>query len=82
MSNVFLYGSSGTGKTLLSSEAVKIKLSQFKQDNKPVRVIVTSYTDDERILLENFRTQYFPNMEDIRILTLRVLCKELDRHQA
>ena len=43
MTNVFLYGSSGTGKTLLSSEAVKIKLSQFKQDNKPVRVIVTSY---------------------------------------
>ena len=75
---MFLYGSSGTGKTLLSSEAVKIKLSQFKQENKPVRVIVTSYYyRDEKILLENFRTQYFPNMKDIRVLPLEELCKEL-----
>ena len=40
---ILLEGSSGTGKTLLSSEAVKIKISQLESQDKPVRVIVTKY---------------------------------------
>ena len=43
MTCILLEGSSGTGKTLLSSEAVKIKISQFDSQDKPVRVIVTKY---------------------------------------
>ena len=79
MTNVFLYGSSGTGKTILSTEAVKIKISLFKKDNKPVRVIVTQFTDRESdLLLQNFRTKYFPNIEDIRIQTMGKLCEELE----
>ena len=37
MTNVFLYGSSGTGKTILDAEIVKIKLSQLKSEEKKVR---------------------------------------------
>ena len=55
MTCILLEGSSGTGKTLLSSEAVKIKISQFDPKDKPVRVIVTKYLRiDGDQLLTNF----------------------------
>ena len=50
--NVFLWGFSGSGKTAISLETVKIKVSHCKEKNKPVRVIVTTYTarDDKQLL--------------------------------
>ena len=41
--NVFLWGSSGTGKTLMLCEALKIKISQLRRrGKKDVRVFVTT----------------------------------------
>ena len=53
--NVFLWGFSGSGKTAISIETVKIKVSHCKEKNKSVRVIVTKYfayedQDDPKLL--------------------------------
>ena len=45
--NVFLWGFSGSGKTAIAMEAVKIKVSHCKEKNKSVRVIVTKYAWQE-----------------------------------
>ena len=77
---IFMGGSSGTGKTLLSSEAVKIKITQLESEKKPVRVIVTSYTKYESaLLLQNFKDKYFPNMNtNISVKTFAKLCEDLN----
>ena len=76
MTCILLEGSSGTGKTLLSSEAVKIKISQFDSQDKPVRVIVTKYLrmNEGDQLLNNFREHYFANV-DVTILPINKLCE-------
>ena len=80
---LFLWGSSGTGKTVLSLEALKIKLSHFKTENKTVKVIVTNFTlfFGDTLLLENIRQKYLANISNIsevQILPLSQLCKELN----
>ena len=45
--NVFLWGSHGTGKTLLAMEAVKMKVGHYVTQGRRVRVIVTQYTHRE-----------------------------------
>ena len=77
MTCILLEGSSGTGKTLLSSEAVKIKISQFDSQDKPVRVIVTKHvkSDEGNPLLNNFREHYFSNI-DVTIQPIEKLAKD------
>ena len=79
--NVFLWGFSGSGKTGIAMETVKIKVSHCKEKNKSVRVIVTKYSlfDDEQ-LLTNMR-EYLKNI-DAQILTLSQLCKQRDAMNA
>ena len=75
--NVFLWGFSGSGKTAIAMEAVKIKVSHCKEKNKSVRVIVTKYAwQKEPQLLTNMR-EYLKNI-DVQILTLKQLCKDLN----
>ena len=74
---LFLWGSSGTGKTVLSLETLKIKLSHFKAENKTVKVIVTTFWN-ETSLLENIRQKYLANISDVQILPLEELCHELN----
>ena len=75
---LFLWGSSGTGKTVLSLETLKIKLSHFKSQNKTVKVIVTTFEYDDTPLLENIRQKYLVNISDVQILPLLQLCQELN----
>ena len=82
MTNVFFYGSSGTGKTILSAEIVKIKLSQLLEDKKTVKVIVTQYACNNCVsfdlfLMRNFKEKYFKNIE-AHIVPFEDLCKELN----
>ena len=74
--NVFLWGFSGSGKTAISIDSIKIKVSYCREKNKSVRVIVTVWgvRDDEQ-LLTNMR-EYLKNI-DVQILTLDKLCKDL-----
>ena len=74
---MFLWGFSGSGKTAIAMEAVKIKVSHCKEKNKSVRVIVTKYSVyDDVQLLSNMR-EYLRNI-DVQILTLKQLCKDLN----
>ena len=80
---LFLWGSSGTGKTLLALETLKIKLSHFKAQNKTVKVIVTQYKWNDALLLEIIRQKYLANITNIsevqvHILPLYELCEELN----
>ena len=78
MTNVFLYGRSGSGKTILGAEIVKIKLSQMMESKRDVRVIVTMYTNDEsNLLLQNLREKYFKNI-DSQVLPFKTLCRDLN----
>ena len=80
MTNVFFYGSSGTGKTILSAEIVKIKLSQLLEDKKAVRVIVSQYKSTCvccDLLLRNFQEKYFKNI-DAHVVPFSKLCEELN----
>ena len=64
MTNVFLYGRSGTGKTILGAEIVKIKLSQLMADKKDVKVFVAMYDANENsLLLLNLKEKYFKNID-------------------
>ena len=82
--NVFLWGFSGSGKTAISMETVKIKVSHCKEKNKSVRVIVTKFSsfDDEQLL--TVMREYLRNI-DVQILSLYQLCEDLnckvDLHQ-
>ena len=78
---LFLWGSSGTGKTVLSLETLKIKISHFKSQNKTVKVIVTTFMRHTSPLLENIRQKYLANItniSEVQILLLRQLCEELN----
>ena len=85
MTNILVEGSSGTGKTLLCSQIVKTKISQFEKDrkpeDKPVRVIVTQYlaSDEGDPLLNNFREHYFANI-DVNILNIQPFKKLAEDH--
>ena len=72
-----MYGSAGTGKTLILCEALKIKLSQLLSQGRRVRILATTFYDETE-LLNNFRTKYLVNMKDIEVMGLDMLCRDLN----
>jgi hypothetical protein len=81
--NIFLWGSSGSGKTLLLIEALLMKISQYRREGRHLEVIATSYqavrSDDA--LMKDFREKYLSSLADqdnVRIVPCRVLCQEQD----
>ena len=65
--NIILYGSAGTGKTLMLVEIMRMKVAHYKMlADKPIKVIIATYqplfakTDQ---LIEDFKTKY--NLQDI-----------------
>ena len=70
---LFLTGSAGTGKTLMLSEALKIKLSKLKHRGADVKIFVTTFDDDNTELLDKFRRHYLFNMGDIIFTDMRQL---------
>ena len=73
-----MYGSAGTGKTLILCEALKIKLSQLRSQGRRVRILATGFDNVTTTeLLNNFRTKYLVNMKDIEVIRLKELCREL-----
>ena len=74
---MFLWGFSGSGKTGIAMETVKIKVSHCKEKNKSVRVIVTKYYAYEDVrLLTNMRENL--KKIDVQILSLNQLCEDLN----
>merc|ERR1719348_2223338 len=60
---LFLTGSAGTGKTLMLSEALKIKLAKLKHRGTDVKIFVTTFHTWEKELLDKYRTHYLINIE-------------------
>ena len=77
LQSLFLTGPSGTGKTLMLAEALKIKLSRLKQKSRAVRVFVTTFAKRTK-LLEKYREHYLVNLKDITFTDIQQLCKELN----
>ena len=64
--NVILWGSSGTGKTILLTEVLGMKLSQFKKQNIPMKIIVSSFGTSRfqpKKLMEDMESKYLPQLE-------------------
>ena len=74
-----MYGSAGTGKTLILCEALKIKLSQLLSQGRRVRILATGFYENWTTeLLKNFRTKYLVNMKNIEVTGLKELCHDLN----
>ena len=74
---LFVYGSAGTGKTLILCEALKIKLSKLRSQGRRVRILATSFHDSEIELLNNF-THKLVSLKNIEVMGLGELCSELN----
>lgn len=80
--NVFLWGSSGTGKTFLITQILGMKISHYKKEGKQLNVIVSSYVSafDTTPLLDEFQNKYLEHLaleDNIHFTPFEKLCKEL-----
>ena len=77
--NVFLWGGSGTGKTLLLSQLLSMKVSYYKNMGVRLNVIVCSFASSASgLLLRKFKESYLVHLSasnEVRILDLDELCK-------
>ena len=78
--NVILSGSSGTGKTILLTQALGIKYSYFKRQNIQIRIIVSSFETrfvQTKKLIEDIKLKYlsYLKLEEGQFVTLKDLCE-------
>ena len=74
-----MWGTSGSGKTLLLAEALKMKISQLKREGKQVRVIISAMTNTE-FLMKDLEAKYLPDLagdDNARFISLPDLAREL-----
>ena len=71
--NIFLYGSPGTGKTILIKLFVRMRVEFYKrllqktEDSTPINVIIAVYRYDARQLMEQFKEDFADLVEDPKI---------------
>ena len=79
LQNIFLWGSSGTGKTIILTEILKVKISHYVQKNKKLNVFVTSYmATSESQWIQDFKEKYLAYLQDrcqIRFIPFNLLCE-------
>ena len=79
--NVFLWGSSGTGKTIILTEVLKMKASYYKMNGIKLNVLVTSYiaTPQSQLIqdLQNKYLAHLPTTVQVQYIALSELCTEL-----
>ena len=73
-----MWGSAGTGKTLILMEALKIKLSKLLRLGKRVRILATTYEDRNTELQKKYVEKYLVNMKDVEVMDLKQLCADLN----
>ena len=76
--NVILWGSSGTGKTILLTEGLGMKLSYFKNENIPMRIIVSSFGAfgiQPKTLMKDMKYKYLPQLKLEKAQF--IICKDL-----
>ena len=81
--NILIWGTSGTGKTLLLTQILGIKISYYKMlGGIKLNIIVTSFQslDFKSQLLKDFKENYLTqldNMDEVRFVPLPELCSGL-----
>ena len=75
---MFLTGSPGTGKTMMLSEALKIKLSKLKHRGADIKIFVTTFHARNTELLDKYKRDYLVNMGDIIFTDIPQLCADLN----
>ena len=78
--NLILWGSSGTGKTILLTQALAIKVSHFKRQNLEMKIIVSAIGDDyiqPKKLLKDIESKYLGHLklEKYDLVLIPELCK-------
>ena len=77
--NVFLWGSSGTGKTIMLAEAMKMKISHYMKQGKKLNIFVTSYmaTPESQLLklLKDKYLSHIPSGNHVKFMPFHLLCK-------
>ena len=73
---LFVWGSAGTGKTLLLTEALKIKASRLVSQGRRVRILVTTFQYYHDELQNTFLKKYLVNMT-VEVMGLDELCRNL-----
>ena len=78
--NVILWGSSGTGKTILLTQALGIKASHFKCKKIPMKIIVSSFGClgiQPKKLMEDMESKYLHHLklENAQFILFKDLCK-------
>ena len=74
-------GTSGTGKTLLMVEVLKIHMAFYRAKNIPTKVLVIVYDkkiNDDSLFIWDLKEKYFVGMgskDDIKITTMIQICK-------
>ena len=79
VSNVFIWGSGGSGKTIVATQVLDIILAQYRAINKQYKAIVTSYYDITE-LLSDMRQRYLPHLvtdNRVEFTTIPKLCTKL-----
>ena len=74
-----MYGSPGTGKTLMLIEVLRLKIGQLKTEKKPFKVIVGTYVDYPTELQKDLKGSFdishlFKELE-LEVLTMEKLGK-------
>ena len=76
--NLFLWGSSGTGKTIILAEVLRMKMSYYKNKSIKVNVFVTSYmAASGSQLIKDFKEKYLvymPSESQVRFIPFNLLC--------
>ena len=83
--NVILYGSSGTGKTILLTQALGIKASNFKRQKIKMKIIASSYGTEDvqpKKLMEDIQSKYLYHLtlEKMQLVNFQDLCQGINQH--
>ena len=77
--NIFLWGSSGTGKTIVLTEVLKMKISYYKKNSIKLNIFVTSYmAASGSQLIEDFKEKYLAHLPpdcQVQFIPFSLLCK-------
>ena len=77
--NIFLWGSSGTGKTIILTEILKMKISNYEKKSVKLNIFITSYmATSESQLMKEFKEKYFaylPSECEVQFIPFNLLCQ-------
>ena len=63
---------------MILMEALKIKMSKLLSLGRRVRILATTYNDDDTELQKKFVEKYLVNMKDVEVMGLEKLCDDLN----